>query len=216
MTLIQLAEACAVGMGTVSRFCRDIGLRDFAELRELLATPGLDFIRESNKDEPAARLDDYMRVVTARIAEVSASIDMRAVDLLCERIHDAARVSTYGLLKAGGVAFNLQSDLLVLGKRATTSTSYAEQMRQLAHTTRDDLVVVFPYTGSYFDYSGLGSLHKQLMVPEIWMVRGGDRERLPFVNGEVRFHSTGDLAGHPYQLQFVESVIAQEYAALYS
>lgn|GEM_PF-5175933 len=67
--------------------------------------------------------------MAARIAEVSASIDMRAVDLLCERIHDAARVSIYGLLKAGGVAFNLQSDLLMLGKRTSTSTSYAEQMR---------------------------------------------------------------------------------------
>ena len=54
---------------------------------------------------------------------------MRAVDLLCERIHDAARVSIYGLLKAGGVAFNLQSALLMLGKRTSTSTSYAEQMR---------------------------------------------------------------------------------------
>ncbi len=43
MTLTQPAEACAAGMGTVSRFCRDAGLRDFAELRELLATPGLDF-----------------------------------------------------------------------------------------------------------------------------------------------------------------------------
>jgi len=78
------------------------------------------------------------------------------------------------------------------------------------------LVVVFSYTGSYFDYSGLGPPHKQRMVARIWMVRGGDRERLPFVNGEVRFHSTGDLAGHPYQMKFVESVIAQEHAALYS
>ena len=216
MTLTQLDESCAVGTGTVSRFCRDIGLRDFAELRELLTAPGLDFERESNKDQPAARLDDYTRAVEARIAEVFASLDMRAVDRLCERIHDAARVSIYGLLKAGGVAFNLQSDLLMLGKRATTSTSYVEQMKQLAHTTRDDLVVVFSYTGSYFDYSDLGPLHRQLMVPEIWMVGGGDSERLSFVNGEIRFLSTGDLAGYPHQLQVVESVIAQEYAALYS
>ena len=38
ISLAQLARACRVGTGSVSRFCREIGLENFAELKELLTT----------------------------------------------------------------------------------------------------------------------------------------------------------------------------------
>lgn len=39
----EIAERCHVGTGSVSRFCKDIGLQDFVELRELLSTTGAYF-----------------------------------------------------------------------------------------------------------------------------------------------------------------------------
>ena len=39
----ELARRCHVGTGSVSRFCRDIGLRDFVELRELLQSTDENF-----------------------------------------------------------------------------------------------------------------------------------------------------------------------------
>ena len=43
MGIRDLAEACSVSVSSLSRFCREIGLRDFAELKELLLTSDLLF-----------------------------------------------------------------------------------------------------------------------------------------------------------------------------
>ena len=39
----ELAARCHVGLGSVSRFCREIGLQDFVELKELLWSAEMNY-----------------------------------------------------------------------------------------------------------------------------------------------------------------------------
>ena len=45
-----------------------------------------------------------------------------------KEIQKYEQVGIFGLLKAGAVAFNLQSDLLMLGKQTYSNISYKQQL----------------------------------------------------------------------------------------
>ena len=78
----------------------------------------------------------------------------------------------------------------------------------------NDLIIIFSYTGSYFDYQNLRALKKKLNAPKIWMISGDKKNYPSFVDEVISFESLQDQAGHPYQLQFVASLIAQEYSKI--
>ena len=71
---------------------------------------------------------------------------------LCRDIRSYQRVAAFGLLKSEGVAMSLQSDLLMLGKKIDTKLSYRQQMDYMKRVGQDDLIILFSYTGIYFDY----------------------------------------------------------------
>ena len=60
---------------------------------------------------------------------VEKSIDIQKLDELCKEIQKYEQVGIFGLLKAGAVAFNLQSDLLMLGKQTYSNISYKQQLQ---------------------------------------------------------------------------------------
>jgi hypothetical protein len=72
--------------------------------------------------------------------------------------------------------------------------------------------VVFSYTGSYFDVRDLRESLARLDRPKIWMVCGSPRPLPPFVADRLSFSSNQSRFGHPYQLEYVAGLIAQEYA----
>lgn len=208
----ELAKQCHVAVSSISRFCKEIGLRDFAELKELLNSPDLFFERQSHLDSFSQRVHEYTQKVNHSIQMVEQTIVQKQIIELCEDIRKYRRVAVFGLLKAGAVAISLQSDLLMLGKQIYTNISYQEQMQYIYHAQEDDLIIIFSYTGSYFDYQEIRAAKKQLMIPKIWMI-ASEKDHYPeFVDKVVTFQSPQDQGSHPYQLQFIASLIAQEYA----
>ena len=59
----------------------------------------------------------------------------------------------------------------------------------------------------------LGLMREKLMLPRIWMVSGEEKPREEYIDGVILYRSHAQ-AGHPYQLQFIAGLIAQEYAAM--
>lgn len=211
----ELAGQCHVAVSSISRFCKEIGLRDFAELKELLNSPDLFFERQSHLNSFSQRVGEYQQKVYESIRMVEQSISENQLMHLCDDIRHYQRVAVFGLLKAGSVAMNLQSDLLMLGKQVYTNISYQEQMNYIFNAQRDDLIIIFSYTGSYFEYQEIRAEKKKLSTPKIWMV-SGERDHYPeFVDEVLHFRSLQDQGSHPYQLQFTASLIAQEYARKY-
>lgn len=208
----DLAAECSVAVSSISRFCKDIGLRDFAELKELLLSTDLRFEEYSPSSSGRERLTDYAMKVKDSIEMVERSIDLNAVNDLCEDIQRYERVAVFGLLKAGTVAVNLQCDLLMLGRQVYTNISYTQQMQYILEADEKDLIIIFSYTGSYFRYQDPCDLKGRLKAPKIWLIGSKAEHNPPFVDRVITFRSAQDQNSHPYQLQFAAGLIAQEYA----
>ena len=208
----EIAKKSHVAVSSISRFCKEIGLRDFFELKELLASPDLHFEEQSQSLSLHQRIEDYGTKINESIQMVKDTIDEQQLMKLCEDLTKYKKVGIFGLLKAGSVAFNLQGDLLMLGKQVYTNISYTQQMQYILNANQDDLIIIFSYTGSYFDYENLRAQQKKLDAPKIWMISGNKHPFPAYVDEVISFKSQQDQASHPYQLQFIASLIAQEYS----
>lgn len=216
-----LAEECFVSKSTVSRFCRDIGLEDFSELRSLLRQTEKSFTRYGTGLPPKEQGVDFCRRVNASLSLVAKTLDYPALEKLVVELHRARRVAAFGLLKAETAAISLQSDLVMLGKNAVTKVAFREQIDYLAAAQRGDLIIIFSYTGIYFDY-GLPRGILRGEGPEVWLVTGSPDIRERFAAKKLpaarllTFQSEQDFVSHPYQLQMAASLIAQRYGASYN
>lgn len=211
----DMAKECHVAVSSISRFCKEIGLKDFAELKELLMSTDLVFEEQEYQLTSQERLHQYRQKVEDSLQMVEKSIDIHQINRLCQAIKTHKKIAIFGLLKAESVALNLQGDLFMLGKQVYTNVSYAEQLDYIFHADEDDLIILFSYTGAYFDYQEIRALKKDLEKPQIWMI-SSQRESFPsYINHVISFQSKQDQSSHPYQLQFIASIIAQEYARLY-
>ena len=212
----ELAAKAHVSASSISRFCREIGLSDYNELKELAAHTTMNFEVCSFADTPPQRKDDYIDAVEDSLERVRRSIDMKKLRQLCMDIRRYRRVAVFGVLKAEGVAMNLQTDLMLQGKTVVTKLPFAEQIDYLERADADDLIVIFSFTGIYFNY-GLPECFRKphSKRPRIWFITS-DPEAVSskLFDGVLWFDSTQNQASHPYQLQLVAGLIAQRYAHL--
>ena len=213
MGIRELAKACHVSLSSVSRFCKEIGLDSYAELREILSAPN-EFEAFSQAKTTRERMDCTADEMIRSIELVRHSVDPNQISKLCQEIARYRKVAVFGLLKAEAAAIDLQCDLLTLGKQVYTHFSYPQQMEYILSAGKEDLIVLFSCTGAYFDYPDLRGLSQRLKPPRIWMVSGEKRSYPFFVDEVLLFDSSQSQGGHPYQLQTVASFIAQEYARI--
>ncbi|MBQ0065491.1 MAG: MurR/RpiR family transcriptional regulator [Firmicutes bacterium] len=208
----ELAKVCHVSNSSISRFCKEIGLEGFAELKELLTTTNFYFERQSLKNNSLQRLQENANLVKKSIEQVEKSVNMEAIISLCEDIRYYQNISSFGLLKAETVAMNFQSDMLMLGKQVYTSVSFQHQLDHILSANSDELIIIFSYTGSYFETNNFRGKKNQLRKPKIWMITGQKKDFPDYIDRIIYFESDHNQGSHPYQLQFIESLIAQEYA----
>lgn len=212
LSVRDLASSCHVGVGTVSRFAKDVGFSSFADLRAAFGDYARSYERvggqssQERAHELTARLGDAL-------LQVERSVDHDALGRLVDDVCSYEKVSTFGLLKAQTAALSLQVDLLMQGRYVHTSTSLAEQRSHIAQARADELVIIFSYTATYFDAFDLEASLRRLDRPKIWVVSGVRRPMPSFVADLLLFDSDLDQFGHPYQLLQVAALIAQEHAA---
>ncbi|HAE81578.1 MAG TPA: MurR/RpiR family transcriptional regulator [Lachnoclostridium sp.] len=210
----DLASKCFVSLSSISRFCRDMGLNDFAELRELITETDLKFEIASDSAEPETQKREYLSQVRSSIRLVEESLDMSRVEQLVDDIAKYDKVSVFGILKGETAAMNLQTSLLMLGKLTHTQVHFSKQIEYLEQADEKDLIIIFSYTGIYFDYEyPKGRIHPNIRRPKIWFITGAPNIRKsPWLNEVIHFASRQNQPSHPYQLQAVADVIAQSYA----
>lgn len=208
----ELAKVCHVSNSSISRFCKEIGLEGFAELKELLASTNFYFEKRANDGSPEKRLKEHARLINQSIEQVEQSLHMNSIQALCEDIKTYKKISAFGMLKAETVAMNFQSDMLMLGRQVYTSVSFQHQLEHILSAKSDELIIIFSYTGSYFETNNFRGKKSLLKNPKIWMITGEKKDYPEFIDRVICFESDHNQGSHPYQLQFIESVIAQEYA----
>ena len=207
-----IARACNVGVASVSRFCRDVGFTSFDELRGALTATSRSFEVASTADSLAQRTTDHAEAVAESLRQVARSMDGRMLQALVADLHSYDKVSAFGMLKAQAAAIDLQVDLLMLGKQVDTCVAYAEQLDRIARAGRDELIVIFSYTGDYFSARDLTDALARIDRPRIWIIAGARKPQPDYVYGCLAFDSSLSQLGHPFQLEMAEALIAQEYA----
>ncbi len=213
MGIAELAERCHVGTGSISRFCRDVGFRDFSELKQLLSDTSFHF-EEIKAEDDRMKADLWVERVSDSMKQAEMSMDLSKIRELCLDIRSFEKVSAYGMLKAETAAVCLQADLLMMGKNIHTSVAYAEQTEQILSAGKDELIIIFSYTGSYFNYQNFRLKEKHLVLPKIWMICGKGAEKPWFADEMITFDSDGSQISHPFQLQTAAGIIVQIYADL--
>ena len=131
MGIKDIAKKCNVAVSSISRFCKEVGLKDFVELKELLLSTNLYFEEQSKSLSLHERIEDYGNKIAESIQMVKNTIDRQQLIKLCDDINKYKRIGVFGLLKAGSVVINLQVDLLMLGKQVYTNISYTQQMQYI-------------------------------------------------------------------------------------
>lgn len=206
----ELAKKCNVSVSSVSRFCREIGIGDFASLRDILNSDGGDGVTFENRSDSA---QDYARSICEGIMLAAGSVDMDKIRSLCRDIRDYDSVAVFGLLKSESAALGLQSDLAILGKPTYTKISFRQQMDYIRQADSKDLIIIFSFSGIYFDYE-YRRLPESFKCPKICLITGGDNQYGSYIDLLIHFDSTLNWSNHPYQQQFIAGIIAQEYARL--
>ena len=212
MGIQELAGACHVSAASVSRFCKEVGFQSYAELRHVLETTQLDFNSLFPRETPEGRRGKVAQEISSSIQAAGQGVDMAKLRQLCREMRQYRRVAAFGILKAETAAICLQCDLLMQGKRIYTNVSFPQQMEYLFQAGEEDLILLFSWTGSYFEYQDLRGREEALRAPRIWMVSGLDKPFPPYVDQVLLYPSQGGHLGHPFQLLTVASLIAQEYS----
>lgn len=202
MGINQLAQSCHVANSSISRFVKAIGLKNYNELRELMLSSSLHFECEDS-------LESYTNHLQHAINDAYQTINHHEIDRLCQKIKTYKKVAAFGLLKAETAAMNFVDEMMMLGKSIYTNVSYFEQIDYILNASEEDLIIIFSYTGAYFDYPGLRS---DLKKPHIVFISPACDQYPDYINQVIDFRSDGSLVRHPYTLMLVGSYISQVYA----
>lgn len=205
----QFALNCHVSVSSISRFCRDIGLENFFELKLLLTTSDLEKGPKISSSSFLDRVKNYNVQTISGIQKVTDSLDETSIKDIVQDLIKYKKVAVFGLMKAETSALILQSDLLMYGKIVYTNLSFKEQVDYIMSSDKEDLIILFSFTSSYFDYIYYKKLKK--INSKIWMITGSSTRQYPFICNYIKFKSDNTHFEHPSQLSYVATIIAQEY-----
>ncbi|MDO4633439.1 MAG: hypothetical protein Q4B01_06230 [Eubacteriales bacterium] len=210
----NISANCHVGNATISRFCREIGLQDFFELKDLISDCKYQAEYHEAQDF-RTRVRGYRDSIAVGVNMVMDSVKEQEILELCREIHDCKKVAVFGWLKSEAAAWVLQMELAALGKNVYTAISHRQQMEYLKQADEDDLIVILSYRGIYFEYFSDPELHNYMKKPRICFVTGSEEAVPAGADRILRFHSDFSQNSHPYQLLFFCNIISREYARLY-
>ncbi|MFD1541080.1 MurR/RpiR family transcriptional regulator [Nonomuraea guangzhouensis] len=157
MTIVELAEQCGVSTGTITRFCRALGMNGYAALRIALASDsgrigGGTWAAHIGTDVTEG--DDIRQVanvISANIghvvAEAIANLDLAAVERAASLLAAARRVVVFGVVGSATTALGFQQLLYQIGVPAWVYTDAHMALTGAALMTRGDVLVAVSHSG---------------------------------------------------------------------
>ena len=200
-----IAEESHVGIASVSRFIKSLGLTSFSELRQLLLTNNQTATFYLSETSVSA----LEKTNVSAVHETVQSISIDSIDELCKEINQSSDVFIFGLGKAESAAICLQNDLLSLGKKTYSTIQFKEQIECIEKADKNTLILIFSATGSYFDYFDIRQMQKRFRYLNIWYIGGGTTPA--YISHHISY-TTSNFFSHPIPLIIAAQLIAQRYA----
>lgn len=218
-SITELAKKCYVSNSSISRFCRDIGLKDYNELKNQVAKYQISHkiaIHKFNYQgiNGQTPVHSYIDEVINNLQLLRNSININDIKDLVKDIYNYKHVAAFGYLQSETVALNLQFDLQTNRKIIFTCMQYANQIEHIKNADENHLIIIFSDSGTYFKraFARTHIFKNTLHKPKICLITGNQNIHLPYVDKYIRYKSGNDYASHPYPLIVLSGIICSQYS----
>lgn len=220
--LQDLATACYVSNSSISRFCKDVGLRDFDELKLQISKFSVEAINVKQKfnfyteNTTATLFDSYCSSVISNLLQFkNTNIDSQ-IDELVQDIKNYKEVAAFGYMQSENIALNLQFDLQSSRKIIYSCYNVHDQKEYIENATNKNLIIIFSESGSYFKriFPRVKPFTNNFNKPKIWLITSNKELTISYVDKYICYSSRTDYASHPYPLMIISDLICMKYAQL--
>lgn len=151
-SIIELAGRAKVSPPTVTRFCRRLGCRSFADFKINLAKTayvGLRYLNpEARSTEPVDVAEDVVTKAQNALSLMHRSLDAGVLERMADRLSRAEMIYAFG---SGGnssmMVQELQNRLFRLGSRITACSDHVLQLMMTAAAQTNDVLFGSSFSG---------------------------------------------------------------------
>ena len=205
MSISQLAEECGTAEATISRFCRTLELKGFNAFKIELARDHVATPVHHDLDTPQGRSKNVGKLSSEAISQTIDLVEIPRVLQAVELLEKAPRVICIG--SGGSMIIASECAHLfstVTGKFFAVSDSHS-QMSAVATLGKNDVIILFSYSGATTNGIQVLELAKQLGIPTILVTRFSKSPAAKLADVVLR---CGSKEG-PFQFGSVPARIAQ-------
>lgn len=208
----ELAKQCNVSKASISRFCRNLGLEDYFDLKVLIHIYEIDMVMQekySFQQTSQDGIDAFLDEIQNNIKVMKETIDRSLLAEMVGYIHTCEHVYLMGTQQSAAIASSLTANLLSYSKLTICVNDYKEQKEILTKLKENDVVIVFSATGSFFErlFRNMQTLHN--VKGKIYLITNVQID-YDFLTHVVRLGSKYDFASNEL-LYVYASLIAIEY-----
>lgn len=147
-SLTDLAQACYVSNSSISRFCRDIGLKDFNALKNQIAKFSVESARlkrkfDYEKYESSSMVQSYVKNVISNLNYFLENDIEKQINTLVQEISSYQKIAAFGYMQSESVACNLQFDLQTSGKLIFSCFNIKDQADYITDADENNLIIIF-------------------------------------------------------------------------
>lgn len=220
-SITDLAKKCYVSNSSISRFCRDIGLKDYNELKNQIAKYQVSHeiaMQKFNYEgiDSNTSITAYIHSVISYLQTLQNNIDEQSIMNLVKDIDHYQHIGAFGYLQSETVALNLQFDLQTSRKIIFTCMPFANQIDYIKHADENNLIIIFSASGTYFQraFARTSLFKNKEHKPKIYMITSNQTISVPYIDCYIRYQSNHDYASHPYPLMVIADIICSQYSKL--
>lgn len=218
-TITELAKKCYVSNSSISRFCDDIGLKDFNTLKMQIARFSYESKNAKNKFlfkqfDTESLSKSYIESICNNLKQINCQSLDKDIQDIAKDVYKYEKVAAFGYLQSENVALDLQYDLQTSGKIIFTRIKFKDQVEYIQQVDEKTLLIIFSDTGTYFErvFQRMKPFKDLKYKPKICMITSSSTHLVPYIDKYIRYTGRNDYASHPYPMMVIARLIAIQYA----
>lgn len=165
----ELADMCYTSTATISRFCKKFGCASFPRFKEevkeglILAKDEIHlqtFEKEYLDMNPNYLIEKVYHLIIESLLLGRQSIDIIAIDRLCQLIHDAKKVHLFGFQYNKILASDFQLKMLKLNKFIYSFVDHGDDMPKTELLDEDSLAIFLSVSARPSHLSLIDTIHQ--------------------------------------------------------
>ena len=168
MSISDLAETCRVGDTSVFRFCNTMNLKGYQDFKMTLSLSMRGSDKEAEESHEAVSLEDNLKdladkVLNETISSIQESyslLELSKVSLAMDALSKARRILFFGVGASMLTAMKAMNKFHRIEPKVYCSEMVSQQLMSAATMEKEDVAVIFSYSGATRDIVEIAKLAK--------------------------------------------------------